>query len=563
MPVRSVHILYLTLPTAPSSFGSPLLPGWAKRMPDPPATKNELEAAVRGIVSGPVSFKDFVAPAPGPVATDEDHSAAIKSLAAHYQTLSPSVPLSGWSPSPAPLSIEVPANIAAAQPTSPGGDVPSLPAGAPPAASRPPSPVGSGSALTATPGPARDEVSLTTGLAQLRSVYPAYSEDFLLAALKRHEYNPAAALGWLVSVNDIDILVTTMTEAFPSAPRKTVNKLVQECGGDLSAVWSALSQSHTSAWTDQFSASALQRKTSRSRLLINDDESDVSEVLVASNDLRRFESSWWASVHRARRFRLGTDSPLLASWDSVCSVACTDTPISPRFAGHIFSLGLRTKDTKAFKEAVTVLRSMPSYKATCESLAKLHPAVTPIVQILVEDGLSSPSAALWLALTSHSSDSTFTRFVRTHLSVCKKRNKALHAAKLTDHPSAAHAQQIIDDSDLASEIDVEVVPDHAAAYQDDWDMSVAPAVVNRPKAKPLKVAGPRSSSRAAAKKASDRISNLSNVSAGTLDFFVTPIGGPKPAGPSRSPAKVVRRSRSGPVKLKKVLSDKSSSFRDS
>ena len=53
-------------------------------MPDPPATKNEIEAAVRGIVSGPVLFQDFVVPMPGPVATDEDHSAAVKALVAHY-----------------------------------------------------------------------------------------------------------------------------------------------------------------------------------------------------------------------------------------------------------------------------------------------------------------------------------------------------------------------------------------------------------------------------------------------------------------------------------------------
>ena len=511
-----------------------------------------------------MAFKDFVAPAPGPAATDEDHSTAIRALAAHYQALSPSVPLSGWSPSPAPQSAEASAGGLATQPAPHVSDVTTLPAEAPPTAARPHSPTASSSALTFTPGPARDEASLTTGLAQLHSVYPTYSDDFLLAALERHEYDPAAALGWLVSVNDIDILVTAMTDAFPSAPKKTVNKLVQECGGDLSAVWSALSQSYTSAWTNQYSASAIQQKSSRSRLLINDDESDVGEVLAVSDDLRRFESSWWTSVHHARRFRLGADSPHLPSWDPVCSVACTSSPISPRFAGHVFSLGLRSKDTKAFKEAVTVLRSSPAYKSICESLAKLHPAATPIVRILVEDGLSNPGAALWLALNSATDDSVYTGFVRSHLSVCRKRNKALHAAKLTDHPSAAHAQQVIDDSDLASEIDVEVVPDHTAAYQDDWDMNVAPSKVNRP-TKPKKTAGARrgsrSSTRSAAKKASDKISHMSNISAGTLDFFVTPVGGSTSAGPSRSPAKTIRKSRSGA--LKKVPMSRTSPFRDS
>ena len=367
-----------------------------------------------------------------------------------------------------------------------------------------------------------------------------------------------------MSVNDIDILVATMTDAFPSAPKKTVNKLVQECGGDLSAVWSALSQSHTSAWTNQYSASAIQRKSSRSRILVNDDESDVSEVMTASAELRRFESSWWTSVHSARRFRLGTSSPHLSSWDSVCSVACVAAPVSPCFAGHVFSLGLRTKDVNAFKEAVTVLRSMPTYKAICGSLAKLHPAAMPIVQVLVEDGLSNPGAALWLALNSKTADSVFTGFVRAHLSVCKKRNKALHAAKLTDRSTAAPAPQIINDSDLESEMNVDPIPDHTAAYRDEWDTEVAPRKVNHPK-KPKKTAsarpGNRSSTRGATKKASDKISNMSNVSAGTLDFFVKPVGDSTSAGPSRSPAKTVKRSRSGP--LKRVPTSVSSPFRDS
>ena len=417
------------------------------------------------------------------------------------------------------------------------------------------------------PGPAHNETSLMAGLAQLRSVYPMYSEDFLLAALERHEYDTAAALGWLVSVNDIDILVAAMTDAFPSAPKRTVNKLVQECGGDLSAVWSTLSRSHDLAWTNQYSASAIQRKSSRSRILVNDNESDVSEVMVASANLRQFESSWWASVHSACKFRLGTGSSHSSSWDSVCSVASTNAPVSPRFAGHIFSLGLRSKDTNTFKEAVTVLRSMPAYKAVCESLASLHPAATPIVQILVEDGLSNPSAALWLALNSNTADTVFTGFTRAHLSVCKKRNKALHAAKLTDHPSAAHAQQVIDDSDLESEVDADIVPDHTAAFQDEWDEGVAPSKVNCPKnpKNPKKATGARqggrSSTRSAAKKASDKISNMSNVSAGTLDFFVQPIGGSTSAGPSRSPAKAIRKSRSGVIK--KVPTSASSPFRDS
>ena len=524
-------------------------------------TKNELNAAIRGIISGPVSFNEFTAPPPGPIATDEDHTSAIKVLAAHYGTMSSSVPLSGWSPSPTPQPVDP---LRVIQDVVELPPAPSAQTAPPPAETSSVDPVTDGSTLTATPGPAPNEASLTSGLAQLRSVYPTFSEEFLLTALEKHEYDPAAAMGWLVSVADVNILTAAMTDAFPSAPKRTVNNLVQECGGDLSAVWTTLSRSYTSAWTNQFSASAIQRKSSHSRLLIDDDESDVGEVMVISNDMWHFESSWWTSVHSACKFRLGTESPHLSQWDSVCSVACTNTPVSPRFSGHIFSLRLRKKDTNAFKEAVTILCSMPTYKNICDSLAKLHPAATPIVQILVEDGLSNPGAALWLALSSGTPDSVFTGFVRAHLSVCKKRNKALHAAKLAAHPAATRATMVINDSDLESVMDVNIMPGIAAAPQSEWESEVAPSKVNRSK-KTKKPTGPRkgdrSSTRKAATKTSDRISNLSNVSAGTLDHFIKEGGA---AGPSRSPAKTVCRSRSGTSgKLKTVPTTASSPFRDS
>ena len=181
----------------------------------------------------------------------------------------------------------------------------------------------------------------------------------------------------------------------------------------------------------------------------------------------------------------------------------------------------------------------------------------------MEDGLSNPSATLWLALNSNTADSVFTRFTHAHISVCKKRNKALHAAKLAHHPSTTHARQVIDDSDLESEMNTEVVPDRAAASPIKWDAEVAPSKINRLK-KPKKTTSTRrnsqSSARGAAKKASDHISNMSNVSAGTLDFYVKPIRGSTSAGPSCLPTKTIRKSRSG--KLKAVPTSVSSPFRD-
>ena len=82
-------------------------------------------------MSGPIAYKDFVAPPPGPTATDEDLMNAVKALATHYQALSPSVPLSGWSPSPAPQSAEPTASDPTAQHAPRDSSDPTPPAGAP------------------------------------------------------------------------------------------------------------------------------------------------------------------------------------------------------------------------------------------------------------------------------------------------------------------------------------------------------------------------------------------------------------------------------------------------
>ena len=374
-----------------------------------------------------------------------------------------------------------------------------------------------------------DEPSMAHGLTALHSVYPSAREEFLLAALKKHEYNVATTLGWLVSVQEVDSITAVMSEAFPGATKKTISRLVQDSGGDMSLVWSALSQSYDTSWTNQYSSSALQRVTSRSNIIIRDDESDVSEVLAASPALMSFEREWWSSMLVSHRFHLGNNSPHSASWDHVCSIVSTSFPISPHFVGYIVALGRRHRDTSAFKEAVAFIRSMPQFMSVSSALSSSRWSASPIVKILLEDGLANPSAALWLALNDlDDNTSLFSGFTRAHKYICRSRNKALHAAQLIPRESTTTADAINLDSDAASEMDTEVVPDPPARLGG-----------KLPSGKTIEC---RSSRRA-----SDRFSAGSSKSVNTLDSFLRPDYAASLPAPARETAK---RSRAGATKPK-------------
>ena len=437
-------------PTPPSSsgLGSPIPADWAKKgASNRPPSKNELAAAVSAIIHGPVPFGNFVAPPPGPDATPADVANAMVAIGAALDVPSPYASIEP--PAPTTRSPGATSHPSVALPCVSPPWVSPLPADD---ASQP-------SVIDLSQSSAPDEPSLSHGLTVLRSVYPSACEEFLLAALEKHEYNTAAALGWLVSIQEVDSITAVMSEAFPGAPKKTISRLVQDSGGDMSLVWSTLSQSYDTSWTNQYSSSVLQRATSRGSILVRDDDSDVSEVLAASPALVSFEREWWSSLLVSRRFCLGNDSPHSSSWDPVCSIACTSFPISPHFVGYVTALGRRLRDLSAFKEAVTFIRSMPQFMTISAPLSSIRQSAFPIVKILLEDGLTNPSAALWLALNDlEDNASLFTGFTRAHKYICRSRNKALHAAQLVPRESATTADAIVLDSDDASEMDTEIVP---------------------------------------------------------------------------------------------------------
>ena len=374
---------------------SPLTPipgaDWAKR-PDPEDTREEIDAALDAILGDSrqqPTVSTFVAPPPGQPATDADWSAAVAAIAA-ANPADPSVPFSDWEPTPS----------AAAS---------ALPAGAPPSGA-----------------PAVTEEALTSNLAALQNAHLTYRADFLLASLEKCDMSLAETLAWLATVQDVKNIVEQMRRCFPTTTKPYVAQVTQDLGGDVSAVWAHLSQEFASPWATKFTSSSIQRDAVREAQRREDNASEHSVILLASSGVQKFEKDWWASYHTSRRFRLGESSPHEASWDSVCEHAAVNFPVSLQFVKCVKSLGMRHTNTALFKESVVLLCALPLFRPTTAALRRIGDSAPHIVSILIEDGLTTPSAAAWLALNHPELRPTaFSKYGLTHQSLIRSRDKGI------------------------------------------------------------------------------------------------------------------------------------------
>ena len=376
---------------------SPLTPvpgaDWARR-PDPEDTREDIDAALDAILGDTCqqpTISTFVAPPPGQPATAEDWSAAINAISA-ANPADPSIPFSDWEPTP---SAAAPAPLADA----PDANTPAV-----------------------------TEEALTNNLAALQSAHPTYRADFLLASLEKCDMSLAETLAWLATVQDVKNIVEQMRRCFPAATKPYVAQVTQDLGGDVSAVWTHLSQEFASPWATKFTSSSIQRDTVRDAQHREDNASEHSVILLASSGVQKFEKEWWASYHASRRFRLGESSPHEASWDTVCEHAAVNFPVSPQFVKCVESLGLRHTDTALFKESVVLLRALPLFKPTTAALRRIGDSAPHIVSILVEDGLATPSAAAWLALNHPDLRlAAFSKYGLAHRSLIWSRDKGIRA----------------------------------------------------------------------------------------------------------------------------------------
>ena len=425
-------------PWAPSPDVGPIINADWHRKPDPPPSSADIDLAIHAIGGVPLTIEDFPLRSGPALASASEVDALPPS--AHSSTIPGHVPiapsphaalpsvLSSWEPTPAPA---VPV------------DLPPAPAGAP-LASAPPEPR-----------------SLRRDLSTLRAAFPAYNDNFLMAALEESSDDAAAALVWLGMFRDGSKIHAHMSAAFPDASSGLIRQLIISTGGNPSAMWNDLSRKFRSAWSTSVSASLFARDTERHNILIDDADSDESDVIVASQGLRDFEASWWQSLALSRRHRVPPAVFMEEPWSDIVLARSITAPLPPRFCRYIANLGCRHSDKAAFDEAVAAISSLKHYDSVCTVLTSHVTAAQSWLPILLEDGVIAPEAALWLATASpREHHSLFMLFERSHLSVCKDRRKMLKARSANPASNdAVPGQDIIflsSDEEGASDVDPDV-----------------------------------------------------------------------------------------------------------
>ena len=419
-PAPPINPALITIPPAQSSSGYSAMSipddAWA-RVNDPPPSKKDLDLAIASIQDPrPIlaQLSTFVPPPSGnPPATCSEFDAVVASLAPPIPASAPSVPISNWSTSrPGSPSTKIPLP-------------PSLPASPIHVASPAPSPVPS-IVNDAAPGSIHQDILF------VKSLYPNLQDEFVYRTLEKNDFDRAIAAAWLANFSELESMATALKDAFPDADIDHIHGTLSASGGDISTSFLALTKKHICSWD------RIPKDPSTQRCIIADamyieGSSDEEDVLVASLAAVTFMNNWWSAYLITQAYRLGAESPYHGSWRTICELAADNHTISPRFVAYVEDLGRRASDRPLFKLAVCALREWPKSVTLTASLSGLHAEALAILPILLEDGLISPSGALWLALHTDTPSSSFADYSSNWKKWWKSRNKALRQHLAVEH----------------------------------------------------------------------------------------------------------------------------------
>jgi hypothetical protein len=228
----------------------------------------------------------------------------------------------------------------------------------------------------------------------------------LWQVLQMKHGDAAAAAAHLSALCDLSRKVNVLQLAFPAAPSSDIAAALSMYDGDLSLSYASLGCRFMTTWDP----SATPAQMLSTITLIPDLVSSTAALGPFTDPdpaYAKAEHSWWASYIAAKQRRVASLPSCDSHWDPICSLATSNSAISPHFIGFIFDLSLRTKDPIRYASAVTSLRTLPSYDSIIARSIELHDdaLVSAILPVLLEEGLINPSAAVWLATQTESSPS--------------------------------------------------------------------------------------------------------------------------------------------------------------
>jgi len=246
-----------------------------------------------------------------------------------------------------------------------------------------------------------EDLPFSQNLKRMVSAYPDMSEEHLSITLEKHENDLPTALAWMQTIADMKHLRRTLVSAFPSASIMEVEEAVKQYRGDFMLSFNLLDSKHepTSDWLDFAFAH---------RRGVMDVGTDAPDFIYDDPATRSFENQWWKTCIMIRQHRVSHSPRVDALWPKLTPIAVAPRPISPRFLKYVNDLGNYNTNRPLFTKVVGTLRAQQDFEGLVSLLGEPrphfrdnddhHPALA-ILHVLVGDGLASPAAAAWLALS--------------------------------------------------------------------------------------------------------------------------------------------------------------------
>jgi len=258
-----------------------------------------------------------------------------------------------------------------------------------------------------------EDLPFSQNLKRMVSAFPAMAEEHLSLTLEKHDNDLPTTLAWMQTIAEMKHVRSTLLSAYPTAEVDEVESTVKRYKGDFMLSFNSLGVEHEpmSEWSE---FSFVRRKG------VMDIEEEAPEVIYDDAAARSFENQWWRTCVQIKRHRVSHSEETDHLWGKLAPIAIAPRPISLRFLQYVNDLGKYHMDRPAFSKALGVLHAQDEFNGLVALLGEPEPCfdgreanvpAVAILHILVSDGLASPAAAAWLALSIFKEKESYDKYI--------------------------------------------------------------------------------------------------------------------------------------------------------
>jgi len=258
-----------------------------------------------------------------------------------------------------------------------------------------------------------EDLPFSQNLRRMVSAFPSMTEEHLSLTLEKHDNDLPTALAWMQTIAEMKHIRRTLVSAYPTASISEVESAVKLYKGDFMLSFNLLGLDHepTSKWSE---FSFVRRKG------VMDIEEEAAEVIYDDAAARSFENQWWRTCIQIKQHRVSHSEETDRLWGKLAPIAVAPRPISHRFLQYVNDLGKYNMDRPAFGKALGVLRAQDEYNGLVALIGEPVPCfdgreadipAIAILHILVGDGLASPAAAAWLAMSVFKDKESYDKYI--------------------------------------------------------------------------------------------------------------------------------------------------------